>query len=971
MRSILSVCLLSLLLASTAPAQAASDHRPAGLFDDRIKQRQSDSAGSLPLALEQVDTAGGLRHSWEQFRSRHGGGWTIYLDEKTAMPTLVAGRGIEWFAKETFSGESLNDLEARARLFLAENIERLGDWSGMIELDRKASFSARNGHRQLVFRQVVDGTRVENARIEFHLKQGRLIMFGASSWGAPTTSGIPSLDAAKARAALDEYIYASTLAFEQEGAPELAMIASENEESLQHDLIWRFRFRDPAGPALWTGEVDAHDGSIRAFYDGTDYAAVRGGVFPFQADGDCAAGGCEIAGFPMPFADYTEDGEPEEYADAYGNLMCSISTASFETNLSGPYVNVSDACGAVAEFGSCEDGLDLGLKHGENCDVAPGSSAGNTAAARNTFYHVNRAAELARFYDPTNVWLQSPLTVNVNLTSSCNANWSGSVVNMYGAGGNCNNTGEMRNILIHEWGHGYDHNDGGGVDKPGEAYSDIIGILASRDSCMSRGIYIDGSTCTGYGDTCLSCTGFREFDWTARTLNTAATPTGFAQNSCPPDYTQFAGPCRREAHCESYISSEAIYDLVTRDLPAAGMDLDSAWQLVERLWYETRPGSGGDAYRCYLPLSNSCDATSWYQKMRVADDDDGDLANGTPHAAELYAAFARHDIACGSAGAAENQSTSSCPTLAAPLLTVAETPSGTELSWGAVPGAAEYRVYRGELGCNGQQVPVAALTGGETTYLDTIADQDFARVYRIEAFGSNPACHSPVSNCAETPLVATLHEQGHRLAGAGQDGDDLPEPGETVELPVTLFNSGGVAALSIGGQLQLNGPAHVRLLNGDANWADLAPSATAESVAPHFELVILEQASCSDILELEITVQSSNAPTLNQPLQIPMGGVDCEPVTCPEPTPTEAPGLTVAIVDNGGELDLLLSWDPVAGAPFHHVLQSTSAPFDAGVELLKRTASGTEHTIPDGVNTTPDLTFFEVRATNSCNQEGP
>mgnify|MGYP000600324218 CR=1 FL=1 len=33
-----------------------------------------------------------------------------------------------------------------------------------------------------------------------------------------------------------------------------------------------------------------------------------------------------------------------------------------------------------------------------------------------------------------------------------------------------------------------------------------------------------------------------------------------------------------------------------------------------------------------LPSSDSCAAGSWYQQLRVADDDDADLANGTPHA---------------------------------------------------------------------------------------------------------------------------------------------------------------------------------------------------------------------------------------------------------------------------------------------------------------------------------------------------
>jgi len=1089
-------------LAIAALAQAADHSRPAGRFDDRIQHREGGVAAVVPQALDRLAPSDELRASWEGFRGRHGGGWSIYLDERTGIPTLVSGRGIEWFPEDRLDGISFEKLEARARGFLAENPETLGDWSGKMELDRRASFRGRNGHWQLVFRQHVDGVRVEEAQLVFHLKRGRLVMLGASHWDQPSVSGIPSLDAVRARAALDEYVGAPTRKFEQSGEPELVMIVLDAEPV--HALVWRFSFREPGEPALWIGEVDAHDGSIRAFYDGVQYGAVRGAVFPVSSDGDCVTGGCEIAGFPMPFADYTEDGQPEEFADAFGNLMCGDSTAPFETNLSGPYVNVADTCGALSELGICEDGVDLGLKHGENCDVAPGASAGNTAAARTTYYHINRVAEIARFYDPDNTWLQSPLTINVNISSSCNANWDGTEINMYGAGSNCRNTGENPGILVHEWGHGYDYNDGGGGDRPSEAYSDIVAILTARDSCMGRGMYNDGSTCSGYGDTCLTCTGFRDFDWAARVNNTPATPTGWAQNGCQPDYSQFSGPCRREAHCESYISSEAMFDLATRDLPAAGMDPDSAWQVVDRLWYETRPGSGGDAYRCLLPTSNSCDANNWYQKMRVADDDDGDLSNGTPHAAELYAAFARHHIACGAAGAAENQSTSSCPSLDAPALTVTETPAGTELSWNAVSGAAEYRVYRGELGCNRQQVPIVALTGGETTYIDTIADQDLTRYYRVEAFGSNAACTSPVSNCAATPFGARLQIQGHRLAGDGHDGDDIPEPGETVQLPVTLLNTGVEHALAVGGELRLLGPVHVRLLNGGATWSDLAPGAASEANDPQFELVVLESASCGDVLNLDLTTWAANAATIAQSLQIPMGdrernfredqivvvppqttvpmtstilidqdrtitdldvsvniehedatqlivelaspqgttvrlhdrstgggggivtrfdlvtlpdgpgamgdfagesaqgtwtlsiedvdpdgptgngylydwtlhttvvgGFDCDPVSCPEPTPTEAPDVTVVPAVNGGEIDLVLSWDPVAGAAGHHVLQSTIPTFEDGVDLLARTTTETTHTIPDGVNTTPALTFFQVRATNSCNQEGP
>jgi hypothetical protein len=35
------------------------------------------------------------------------------------------------------------------------------------------------------------------------------------------------------------------------------------------------------------------------------------------------------------------------------------------------------------------------------------------------------------------------------------------------------NTGEIAGVFLHEWGHSFDQNDGGGTDNPGEAYGDI------------------------------------------------------------------------------------------------------------------------------------------------------------------------------------------------------------------------------------------------------------------------------------------------------------------------------------------------------------------------------------------------------------------------------------------------------------------------------------------------------------------
>lgn len=87
--------------------------------------------------------------------------------------------------------------------------------------------------------------------------------------------------------------------------------------------------------------------------------------------------------------------------------------------------------------------------------------------------------------------------------------------------------------------------------------------------------------------------------------------------------------------------------------------------------------------------------------------------------------------------------------------------------------------------------------------------------------------------------------------------------------------------------------------------------------------------------------------------------------------PAEAPDLRVEPSVNGDEVDLVLSWTPVAAAAGYHVLQSTAATFDSAVTLIDRTTTETTSTLQNGVNTTPALTFFQVRGINSCNQEGP
>nr|MCU0231960.1 endopeptidase [Acidobacteriota bacterium] len=640
-------------LALLAPFGLAFTPRQTPARFDSLTISPPDAVvGLAPLPASALPASDPLRGGWDRLGLEAEGGFTAWIDERSGLPTLAIGRGIEWFPVDPAGvpgggAPGLEQLEALARAFVERHPAALGRVGTQMQLDRAASGPAGDRVLLVAFRQVVDGVPVEGARYDFQLVGGRLVALGAARWSEVRAETTPRLSRDAARASLDAYLgsQVSDAVVEVEaGRLHLLPIAAGGDRArawagargagYTHRLTWRFVLAVPDEPPTWVAEVDAETGEIVALYDDTRYGRVKGGIFPLSNDG-IGPEGTEQPGVPMPFA----DAGASQSANDQGVYTCSAGTIA--STLSGPYIRVSDKCGAVSSSASCPRDIDFGSGPGTDCAVPPGGSPGNTHAARSSFYHLNRVMEKGRAWLPSNGWLASQVIDNVNINNTCNAFWNGSV-NFYRSGGGCRNTGELQGVFVHEWGHGLDANDGGGYDNPSEAYADIVAFLEARESCVGRGFFIGGN-CSGYGDPCLDCSGIRDQDWGKHQRQLPATPTNFLQTNCGGG----DGPCGREGHCEAYVSAQAVWDLAARDLPAAGLDPASAWQLTEKLFYLSRLGSGGNAYNCALPASDGCGASSWFHKFRLQDDNDGNLTNGTPHAAAIYAAFARHGIACG------------------------------------------------------------------------------------------------------------------------------------------------------------------------------------------------------------------------------------------------------------------------------------------------------------------------------------
>ena len=99
----------------------------------------------------------------------------------------------------------------------------------------------------------------------------------------------------------------------------------------------------------------------------------------------------------------------------------------------------------------------------------------------------------------------------------------------------------------------------------------------------------------------------------------------------------------------------------------------TGWDKLLRLWIAAGPLQG-HAWRVTDPgppiVADGCEASSWFESLRTVDDDNGDLSDGVPDGAEIFAAFDNHGIACPSdPHVAEDVTT--CPSISTPVVSLA------------------------------------------------------------------------------------------------------------------------------------------------------------------------------------------------------------------------------------------------------------------------------------------------------------
>jgi len=720
----------------------------------------SDSRLKPAAAIEPLEAASSslpteVRSSWASFQAASPVRWQAYVDRRTGHLESAVGGGIRWISAG--GSADLKTLEAAARAYLPRIAPLLGidapSLGASLELDRDRSGRQDGDLWYVDFNVRQGGMTVEGARLVFRVSHGNLIEIGTENLPSPGAA-VPAarIDREQALAALAGFVggFGATDSFSDGGSLHL-LPANLSDPGFSQGfapgegrglaLVWEIVFLRRGEAGTWRARIDAETGRVVELADVNRYGRVTGGAFPLSPTTT------PEAALPMPFADVPAAG----FADSAG-FFSGLSTVT--SKLDGRYVKINDSCGPIAKASDWTGELAFGTSGGTDCSTPGTGGAGNTHAARTQYYHVNRIKEAGRAWLPTNSWLQAKLTVNVNINQACNAYWQpgSGTINFFRSGGGCGNTGEISSVSLHEYGHGLDQNDGDGSSGDlgtAETYGDFTAALATHISCIGPGFRT--SNCSGYGDACTACTGVRDIDWALHASRLPATVANHTQLRCPVR-ASYEGPCGKEGHCESYVSSEALWDLAARDLPNPASA--AAWTTVERLWYLSRP-TATSAFSCNTGVtpwtSTGCATGSLWRTMRAADDDDGNLTNGTPHSCQLFAAFNRHGIACATDPGA-NVCFSGCTPPAVPALTVTPGTGQVQLSWTNSGAGILYDLYRSELGCGSGFVRIADSLAG-TAYTDPSVAGGLTYSYQLVAHptGGTACAAAPTACQSATP----------------------------------------------------------------------------------------------------------------------------------------------------------------------------------------------------------------------------
>jgi hypothetical protein len=534
--------------------------------------------------------------SYTRFIAAAGGTWDAAWDRATGVPTRIWGSGI--LVPGSIASPAIAELAARG--VLADHLALLAP--GASPSDFELVSNVYDGDvRAIGFVQRAGGLAVLGGQVSFRFKRDRLFVIGSEA--LPNVVA-PAIAARLAPALLRDRV--STVLRARLAVPNATATSPAAEVVLPlvgDDTVLGYRIVAPVeldggADGRYAAYVDPSSGEVIALHQRNSYAS--GTVLYHSVDRYPAHGYVDR---PAPLAHVELDNTAATTASD-GTVSWSPDVVqTVTTAVAGDLVAVAnDAMNGTTAVAMLP--LDPG-----------GSLVWNTIgvdtdeAQVDAYIDTNLAKQYARtFLDPNLSHVDDQLPVKVNENNTCNAFFDGASLNFFAAtpmpdgkcpAGTtcCENTARIQDVNFHEFGH-FVHTH------------EIISGVGAFDGAMSEGA-ADFFACSITNDSGMG-RGFFYSDAPLRDLNNTT--------KWPDDIG--------EIHHTGMIFGGSFWDLRVALIAQYGPDQGVA--ITNKIYVGTLRRATGIATALIEAL--------------VTDDDDGNLANGTPNECAILAAFGKHGL---------------------------------------------------------------------------------------------------------------------------------------------------------------------------------------------------------------------------------------------------------------------------------------------------------------------------------------
>lgn len=543
-------------------------------------------------------------------------GWTMMWDRDTDVPMRMWGAGSA--APGAVADASI--AEQVARRFLADHIELLAPGALVGDFVLVSNqLGVGDDLRTVGFEQRHDGVRVIGGTIGFGFKGDRLSMVSSTALpnvrsAAPAsrlTEGGLAASAITWLASAGKSVRARAGAHAGlAGTPgEVVILPIVHDHGRRVDVEYHtvesVVVQTTTGkPGVWQVYLDASTGAPVARANRLESFT---GTIDFDTTDQSPSQARTAKG--APFLTTVINGQSVTSDENGAVTFTGPTPATVALSLTGPFIAVSDASQALAT-----DALPLASN-----GLLTWSKAGVpfSDAELDAYVAASRAKIFVRArLNPTLQWLSAVMSVTVNDASdSCNAFSTGDDVHFYvpgaiqrpdGSSGTCENTGRMADVVSHETGHSVHNNSviqGQGAFPPSDGQSeglaDTLAVSITGDPGLGRGFFVGA----GFADMPLR-------DLAPATKKTWPVSGG-------------------EVHDEGEVLGETLWDL--RQALQTKLGTEAGFTQLLKIYYTI--------------MQRSPSIPAAYTEALLADDDDGDLSNGTPNHCEIDAAFAAHNLA--------------------------------------------------------------------------------------------------------------------------------------------------------------------------------------------------------------------------------------------------------------------------------------------------------------------------------------